>query len=412
MSATSKNAIVTLARGLGEPVVLMTGATLTIGYGTLYYAYGVLAPAIAGEFGVGIDWFFAAFTLGLLASGIAAPLVGRRLDRHGARLVATVGSVAAAVSLAVCAASGDLWMFVVGVVLAEFASCMVLYEAVFAGFAQLFGHAARRRMTAVTLIAGFASTIFWPLTQWLLSEFGWRQTFLIFAATHLCVCAPLYWRALRDTGPKTATDEGEADAPGGVPVFEGAERRAALALYTVAVCVSGIVYAAFPVHMLLILRGEGFTADAAALIAMAMGPAQVAARLAEIMAGHRFDALTTGRVALLALAGAIAALVLFDASTGAAIVFAALYGASQGLMTIARGTVPLQLFGPVGYATLVGKITGLRMVVNAGAPYLFAVSTTHLGHAIAMLACLFVTLVALVTFWLLRPPRGSSVAPP
>ena len=395
--------------GFNEPAVLGLGLTQTIGYGTLYYAYGVLAPAISREFGVSLDWFFGAFTIGLLLGGVVAPLVGSQLDRRGARVVMTSGSVLAALALVACALSPNLWFFAVAIVLAEGATCLVVYEAAFAGLIQIYGHDARRRITAVTLMAGFASTIFWPLTQWMLTTFDWRWTLVIFAVAHLLICAPLHFTVLRRAAPKRILPENDhqprADEP---PSLTGLHRRRALIFYTAAVVVSGLVYSAFPVHMLRIIQNEGFTAEAAALIAMVMGPAQVLARLLEFVGGHRIDPLMTGRVALGALAVGIALLLATPGTVVTAVLFAALYGAAQGLFTIARATIPLQLFGARGYATLVGRITGIRFVANAASPFLFALVMTQFSVDTAILISGILAMLAFAAILVLKPPEKAS----
>jgi predicted MFS family arabinose efflux permease len=398
-----------LFSGFREPVVPVLGVTQTIGYGTLYYAYGVLAPAIASDFEVPTQWFFAAFTAGLLLGGLAAPLIGRMVDARGARLVLTLGSLAAAGALLFCAASPNIWVFAAGVLLMEIAACMVLYEVAFGGLTQIYRHEARRRITAVTLIAGFASTVFWPLTQWLLDGFGWRWTFAVFALAHLLICLPLHWRMLQGAKPLHQSPAPTA-AAADPTILLGAERRRAIILYAVAICVSGIVYSSFPMHMLAIIESEGFSTQAAALIAMVMGPAQVMARIVEIALGHRFDALMTGRVALAALVAASLVLLLFSGTLMTSIVFAALYGVSQGLITIARGTVPLQLFGAKGYGTLVGRITGLRFFINAAGPFAFSIAASHGGTGLAIGLNGAAALIALIAFLFIKPPGHEPTA--
>lgn len=407
MMPRARTGLSTVLKGLREPVVLVLGTTQTIGYGTLYYAYGVLAPSISREMGVSLEWFFAAFGLGLLFGGMFAPLAGRTLDRRGARVVMALGSLAAACALLFCALSVNIWMFVAGVILMEFAACLVLYEAAFAGLTQIFGHDARLRITAVSLIAGFASTIFWPLTQWLLVHLDWRMTFAAFAAAHLLVCAPLHLWKLARAVPVGSVEQANVLGRIEPPMHVGNDRQRALLAYAIAICVSGIVFSSFPVHMLRIIENEGFSPAAAALVAMIMGPAQVIARLVEIVGGQRFDALMTGRIALAALVLSILVLLGFSGSTLAAVLFAALYGVSQGLITIARGTVPLQLFGVRGYATLVGKVTGLRFVVNAIGPFAFAFLATHLGTGAAVAVNGIAALAALGAFLLLRRPAAT-----
>jgi predicted MFS family arabinose efflux permease len=407
MSTSQRITVSAVFAGLNDRTILALGLTQTIGYGTLYYAYGVLAPAISREFGVGLDWFFAAFTIGLLLGGLVAPLVGRELDRRGARLVMTMGSVLAALALVACALAPNIWAFSAAVIFAEAATCLVVYEAAFAGLTQIYRHEARRGITLITLIAGFASTIFWPLTQWMLGVLDWRWTLLVFAAVHLIVCTPLHATALRRAVPRGRDDIKEVPGAVDPPMLLGPDRRRALILFTLAIMVSGLVMSAFPVHMLRIIENEGFSAQAAALIAMVMGPAQVLARFVEVVGGHRFDPLMTGRVALGTLLASIALLLAMPASLGTAVAFAALYGAAQGLVTIARATVPLQLFGANGYGALMGRITGLRFLANAASPFLFAFAMTHLGIDMALWISGMIAALAFGLFVMLRaPPRG------
>jgi len=407
MSTSQRITVSAVFAGLNDSTILALGLTQTIGYGTLYYAYGVLAPAISREFGVGLDWFFAAFTIGLLLGGLVAPLVGRELDRRGARLVMTMGAVLAALALVACALAPNIWAFSAAVIFAEAATCLVAYEAAFAGLTQIYRHEARRGITLITLIAGFASTIFWPLTQWMLGVLDWRWTLLVFAAVHLIVCTPLHATALRRAVPRGQDDIKEVPGAVDPPMLLGPDRRRALILFTLAIMVSGLVMSAFPVHMLRIIENEGFSAQAAALIAMVMGPAQVLARFVEVVGGHRFDPLMTGRVALGTLLASIALLLAMPASLGTAVAFAAFYGAAQGLVTIARATVPLQLFGANGYGALMGRITGLRFLANAASPFLFAFTMTHLGIDTALWISGMIAALAFGLFMMLRaPPRG------
>jgi predicted MFS family arabinose efflux permease len=407
MSTSQRITVSAVFAGLNDSTILALGLTQTIGYGTLYYAYGVLAPAISREFGVGLDWFFAAFAIGLLLGGLVAPLVGRELDRRGARLVMTMGSVLAALALVACALAPNIWAFSAAMIFAEAATCLVAYEAAFAGLTQIYRHEARRGITLITLIAGFASTIFWPLTQWMLGVLDWRWTLLVFAAVHLIVCTPLHATALRRAVPRGQDDIKEVPGAVDPPMLLGPDRRRALILFTLAIMVSGLVMSAFPVHMLRIIENEGFSAQAAALIAMVMGPAQVLARFVEVVGGHRFDPLMTGRVALGTLLASIALLLAMPASLGTAVAFAAFYGAAQGLVTIARATVPLQLFGANGYGALMGRITGLRFLANAASPFLFAFTMTHLGIDTALWISGMIAALAFGLFMMLRaPPRG------
>lgn len=407
MSDESPGLLRSVLAGFSEGPVLALGATQTLAYGSLFYAYGVLAPTIARDFNIGLDAFFGIFSVGLLLGGFAAPLVGRLLDAHGARVVMAGGSLGATVALLFCAWAPSLPVFGVSIILMEIATCFVVYESAFAGLTQIHRHNARQRITSITLIAGFASTIFWPLTLWLEGRFGWRGTLLLFALGHLVIAAPLHWFVLKAAKPLASAGPGDAASPPDAPSLQGAARQRAVLFYTIVICVSGLAYASIPVHMLRIIENEGFPAETAALIAMVMGPAQVASRIVEMAFGQRFDALVTGRIALGTLTACLLILLVGSGSPVVAVVFAALYGVSQGLITIARGTVPLLLFGPNGYATLVGRVTGLRFFVNAGAPVAFATIATHLGMGTAVATLAALAGIAFLTFLRLQRPDPS-----
>jgi MFS family permease len=382
-----------IATGFADPVVLSLGITQTIGYGTLYYVYGVVAPEVVREFAVSLDVFFIALTAGLLISGFAAPIAGRALDRRGARFVMTWGSVAAALSLALCGLAQNIWWFAATLLLAELAACFVLYESAFAALVQFHGREARSRITQITLMAGFASTLFWPLTQWLLTEHGWRMVFLFFAAVNMSVCAPLHYfllgRVRGNIVPKV-----EASTTGPAPLV-GLNRNRAMLLYGIVAVISGLVFSAIPMHMLRIIEHEGFSADQAAIIAMFMGPVQVTARIIEVTFGQHINPLTTGYISMGALLVSFSVLLFAPASTVTAAIFAGSYGVAQGLITIARATIPLHLFGADGYATFVGKVTGIRLFTNAFSPLLFAAIMTRAGIDSALLVCAQCAILAL-----------------
>ncbi|RYE56455.1 MAG: MFS transporter, partial [Hyphomicrobiales bacterium] len=168
------------------------GITQIIGYGTLYYSFSILAPNIAAEFAIGVEWIYGVMSVALLAGGMIAPYSGALADRHGAASVLSFGSISAAIALAICGLANNAWLFLGGVILIELASAFVLYATAFALLAQATGSRAQRSITYLTLIAGFASTIFWPLTTWLLQAMDWHQIYFLFAGMNLLICLPLH----------------------------------------------------------------------------------------------------------------------------------------------------------------------------------------------------------------------------
>lgn len=388
-----------------NPVTLYLGVSVTIGYGTLFYSLAVFAPVISAEFNVGLDVFFGIFAIGLLIGGAFAPFIGKLVDRRGARSVMTIGSAAAALALGCLSLVPNLWTLAAAIILLEFAAAMVLYEAAFAGLAQLYGQNARRQITSITLIAGFASTIFWPLTQYLVEQVGWRETCVYFALINLLICLPLNYKALDPVNGNRKDGDRDNEHRPSESFLVGYARQRAIYIYSFAVCISGMVFAAFPVHMLLILQSESVSAQTAALVAMAVGPAQVIARIVEMTLQNRHSSLATGRVCFVALPLAIGFLLLPFGTIWTAISFAALYGVAQGLANIIRGNVPLELFGSQGYGSLVGKITGIRYALNAGAPFFFAYLVTNFDIETALIVSAALATISAAAFWLLQAPN-------
>ena len=177
-------------------VIWGLGLTQIIGYGTLYYSFSMLAPDMAKDFDWPQEWVFGVFSAALLVGGVAAPSIGRRIDQHGAGRMMALGSVVAACSLVLCALAPGRIPFIAGMVVMEIASAFVLYNAAFAALVQITPQTGQRSITHLTLIAGFASTLFSPITSELHKHLTWREVYLAFAVLHLIVCLPVhYWIA-------------------------------------------------------------------------------------------------------------------------------------------------------------------------------------------------------------------------
>ena len=401
------------ARGV-VGVVLALGITQIIGYGTLYYSYAILAPTIAREFAVAESTLFAIFSAGLLAGGLAAPQLGAWMDRYGAPRLMVIGSGLAAVLVAGLAAAPNLWTFALLVIATEVVSVAILYDAAFATLARLADRDARRSITHLTLIAGFASTLFWPLTGWLAEAVGWRVSYLIFAVLHLVLAMPLHgWIATRQPLADGKQGEGPQAQDFGPPLV-GADLRLAFWVVAISFALGGVLTAALTVHLVWILQLLGLGA-ASYLVAMLMGPAQVLVRLTDALFWRALHPLS---VAILAFAALPIAIVSLLAGWDAVIVgtlFAVLLGVNGGLSSIVRGTVPLVLFGAAGYGALLGKLARIRTVLGASAPFVFALAINGFGIRVALAAALVVSLLAVVPLVLLRSRlarQRSSRLPP
>jgi MFS family permease len=374
------------------------GLTQVIGYGSLYYAFAVLEPQIARDLGISSTWTFGCFSFALLVGGIAAPWAGRLIDRHGARTMMAAGSVAAALSLLLLSRADSALSLAASLVVVEIASALVLYDAAFAAVSQMTaGRNARRSITLITLFGGFASTVFWPVTQFLLGIMNWREVYALFAILHLVAAVPLHLLALRHKLPVAAADTPQLETEGELPSHA---RARAMVLLVSAFCLTGFVFSALNVHWISALGALGISASIAVAAGSLMGPAQVAVRLLEIVTSHKIHPLHTACLASIILLAAIACLMLTGTN---AFIFAVLFGLSQGLTSIIRGVVPLALFGRAGYGSRLGKITAIRVVVTAAAPLVFATSMDFAGIDVTLM--LAAALTALSIAALLATPR-------
>jgi MFS family permease len=387
--------------------VLALGLTQIVGYGSLYYAFPILAPAVAQTFARPESHLYAVFSVGLLIGGLGAPVAGRLMDRFGAARLMTAGSVCATLCLLLIGTAPTFAVWATGVILTEVIAVAVLYDAAFAALSQLRGAGARRAITRLTLIAGFASTVFWPLAETLRDAVGWRATYLVFAALHATVGLGLHaWLARQKPEVATATQAAHrpaAEAPPLPPEWtQPAFRAVALSFALSAGLISG-----FGIHMVPVLTASGL-GERATLAAMLVGPAQVAIRLVDAVFLARLHPLSVAAISALALPLSVAGLVLELAPWAAGILFATLFGVGQGLASIVRGTVPLVLFGREGYAARLGRLAMLRTFTAAAAPFVFAAAGAALGWTPALWIFAAVGVAAAVPLLRLRARLGKE----
>ncbi|BDA83613.1 MFS transporter [Aureimonas sp. SA4125] len=353
----------------GTVAVWLLGLSQIIGYGTLYYAYAILAPEMARTFDWPLPWIFAALSLALLAGGIVSPFAGRCLDRYGSARVMACGSVAAAGALLLIASAPTGAVLVAGVVALQLCSPFVEYNAAFAYLAESEGQAAPRRIVHLTLIAGFASTLFWPLTDSLLTVLDWRSILVFYAGLNLFVAMPVHL-ALRRLQRRSAERGAQTIAPAAVgddtalPLHVQGQ---ALWMVVIGFALSGFLFSAISTQMVPLLASLGI-GTASVMVAALFGPAQVFVRFANLAGGagrHPIEA-TLAACAVLPVAAVVLAATA-PATAGAA-AFAILLGFGSGLTSIVRGTLPLALFGRSGYGARLGKISSAQLVSSAAAP--------------------------------------------
>jgi len=366
------------AAGIG--LIIALGITQVAGYGALYYAFAVLAPGMTRSMGWAPEWTYGGFALGLLAGGLAAPFAGRLIDRYGTRRMMSIGSVLASLSLFALSRAEGLVSYYATMIVLEVVSTLVLYDAAFTALTQAHGAGARRAISKLTLIGGFASTLFWPLTTALLAQADWRTIYQIYAVGYLVLALPLHALLLpRGRATLAANPARPIEVSDGDGYLAGAARRRAFVLLAIAFSLQGFVVSAMSVHMLTLLQGLGFSAALAVTLGAMVGPSQVTGRLIEMLFGTNVPPVTTAWVSGALMPLGFLLLVFGGGTAALAGLFAIAYGISMGLSSIVRGTVPLQLFGPSGYGAMLGKLSAPGLVIRAAAPLGFAVMMERAG---------------------------------
>lgn len=389
-------------------VIVALGINQILAFASSYYLPAVLAVPMSRELGVASSTVFAAFSVALLMSAFVGPHVGRTFDRFGGRPILVVTSVVFALALLLLgSARNPAWMFAAWALLGV-AMCSGLYEGAFATLVRLYGHDARGAITGVTLFGGFASTVGWPLSAWMASQFGWRGACYGWALLQLLVALPLH--ALLPTGAATPAHSprpaGEQAPPALPTATEGTATRATLLL---ALVFSVVVFnsTAMASHLPGLLVIAGASVASAVAVAALVGPAQVAGRVLEFGVLGKLHPLLSGRLAALAHPAGAALLALAGAPAAAA--FVIIHGTGNGILTIARGTLPLALFGAAGY----GKRQGLLMVpagmAQAAAPWLFGLCIERWGLGSLWISSAL-ALLAFGALMLLRAPARSLQA--
>lgn len=391
-------------------VVLRLGTTQTLAWASSYYLPALLAAPLAAELGLPMTQVFGAFTLALVVSALVGPAAGRAIDRHGGRSVLLVTNGLFAAGLAALGLAQAGWQVWAAWCLIGLGMGSGLYDAAFATVVRLYPLSARNAITGITLIAGFASTVGWPLTQWGVDALGWRGTCLGWAALHIVLGLPLHallprGRAEKAPAVQTVTPSGTAPTPDAAP-HTHAGNGVAVVLAAV-FAIAWFTSTAMAAHLPLLLQAQGLSASTALGVAMLVGPAQVAGRLLEFGLLRRAHPLLSSRFAtaghplgvlLLALGGPLGGWL-----------FAVMHGMGNGILTIAKGTLPLVVFGAAGYGERQGWLMAPARVSQAFAPVLFGLAMAQWGgHALWLTAGLGLLALALLQGLALHMARRAA----
>jgi MFS family permease len=352
------------------------GIAQIISWGSMFYAFSFLITPLMEASGAGRSVVFGAFSLGLLISGLLSAPVGALIDRVGGRGVMTAGSVAGAALLALLSqVQSVVALYAVWAGLG-FVMAATLYDPAFAVIMRLFAANYRRAITALTLFGGFASTVFWPLTQSLIASLGWRDALLVLAALNLVVCAPIHWWTLPGDGSSVRSPVPATSARGGL---RAALRAPVFYLLTVAFTGNALVFSATQVHLMSMLQAKNLSAASAALVGAMIGPMQVTGRVLELLFASRLSASTIGIIAMAFLPLSLWLLGLAGVQWPLLVAFAVVYGTGNGVMTIVRGAIAAELFGREAYGAINGAMAAPVIVAKAAGPLAAALLYSWLG---------------------------------
>lgn len=403
--------------GPAAGTIVRLGTAQTLAWASTYYLPAILAVPMARELRLPVATVFAAFSAALVVSALVGPRAGALIDRFGGRPVLMGTNVVFAAGLAGLGLShGPLGLFaawaLIGVGMGS-----GLYEAAFATLVRLHGQQARNGITGVTLFAGFASTVGWPLSAWLEATFGWREACLAWAGLHLLLGLPLNAllprvrpaHAPADEGLSAAPEPRADDRPAAEPAVTSATDawRASLILSFV-FAATWFTSTAMAAHLPQLMLASGASLATALFVGTLIGPAQVAARLLEFGWLRRVHPLLSARLA--AALHPLGAIVLLAVGPAMAPLFGVLHGAGNGILTIAKGTLPLVLFGSAGYGARQGWLMVPARVAQALAPVLFGLVLERL-QAGALWLTAGLGAAAFVALMLLRttPTTGPGV---
>jgi MFS family permease len=372
------------------PIILALGTTQTLAWASSVYLPAILADPIAHDLGVSANWIFGAYSAALAVAAVLGPRVGRQIDRVGGRPVLSLSNLTLAAGLVLLGFAQSIPLLIIAWLVLGIGMGYGLYDAAFGALGRIYGEAARGPITGITLIAGFASTVGWPLTALGLATIGWRDTCFAWAAAHILLGLPL--NLLMLPAVKSAKAAAESAVKPHIPLDRSMILLAFI--FATAWTVTGAMAAQLP----RILEAAGATTVQAISAGALVGPAQVAARVVEAGILKRYHPLVSTKLACLMHPIGAASVAILDGA--AASVFAVFHGAGNGVITISRGTLPLAIFGPENYAYRLGIIGAGARMTQAAAPLLFGFLIDAMGSRVLIVSSAL-SLVAFAALFML-----------
>lgn len=369
--------------------------TQIVSWGSLYYAFTILAPDIGRDLALAPEMVFGAFSWALLVAGLAATPVGMLLDRYGGRHVMAAGSLLCFLGLAWLGRCGGIVSYYLAWTLIGVAMALTLYEAAFATINRKFDTGSRRAISILTLFGGLASTLFWPLTAKLHTVLGWRDTYLWYGVAQLVVCMPLHlW-----LGSDPLRRQGDAVGKRRGHTLAQALRHPAFWTLALAFSANTFIFSAMAAHLIPLLEHLGQSPATAVLLAALIGPMQVTGRVAEMTLARNMPPQTVGKLTFAMLPAALLVLALPGAQGWAVALFCVLYGLSNGILTIVRGSLPQALFGREHYGAIAGAMAGPALLSKAAGPLVGAAILGRGAGPVLLLSVLLAMSLASLVFY-------------
>lgn len=389
--------------------IAILAVTQVMSWGSLYYAFSILAPEIQKEMGWSAELVFGAFSWALLVAGIVSTPVGIMLDRFGGRFVMGGGSLVCGIGLIALSSTHTVVVYFIAWTVLGLAMALTLYEAAFATINRQFVANARQSISTLTLFAGFASTVFWPLTLKLDALMGWRGTYWWYGIAQVAWCLPLHLMLGANNRNHVNADVGQQERRG--HTLSEALRHPAFWKLALAFSANSFVFSALSVHLIPMLKQFGHTAALAVFMSALIGPMQVAGRIGEMTFARNVLPQTVGKFTFSTLPAALVALLLFGPQQWAVAAFCILYGLSNGILTIVRGTIPQALFGRENYGAISGAMAGPSLLSKAAGPLAMAAVMQNGSSPYLMLGILLFFAISSLGFYLAAIKRSVGARP-
>jgi MFS transporter len=387
-------------------VVTALGVTQILAWGSTFYLLGVLANPIARDTGWGYEWVVAGVSAGLLVAGLVSPRVGRTIGERGGRPVLAASAIVLALGLLLLGSSQNVAWYLAAWIVVGAGMGAGLYDAAFSTLGSIYGKDARSPITWVTLFGGFASTVCWPLSAFLVEHLGWRGACLVYAGIQFGFALPIHLFVL----PRRAVVAAGSDGPRTIPDNRlRAEERAIFLTLSIVLTLGAAILSMVGMHLLSLLQARGVDLAAAVALGMIVGPSQVGARVIEMLGGRHYHPIWTMVASTVLVAIGTMLLYLNFPIYALAII---LYGAGNGIGSIARGTLPLALFGPQRYPVLMGRLALPILLSMSLSPLVgaFVFKIAGADGTLALLAAIAATNVLLVAvLWRLNWGRSGTL---